>query len=215
MRFVYVIVNQINRKTYVGQTDDPFRRYKNHLSGFKNRTKHPLYYAMNKHGQDSFRFLIIECCLDEEVNQREYYWINVLDSANSKHGYNLLLGNQVNHCHTDESKRKISEALKGRVFSESHKEKLRGKSGWKHTEEAKQKMSLNRRGIVADGIVERAKRRWAGQSNPRARTSNETAIKIREFVIINDNMSMAAVARHFDVPYKTVYGILKIGSYST
>ena len=59
-------------------------------------------------------------------------------------GNTIMLG----RTRSEETKRKISESLRGRKKSVEHKEKMKGKrtGGWNHTEETKAKISATKKG---------------------------------------------------------------------
>ena len=81
------------------------RRY-NHLNSLK-RGKHSnkfLQRTYNKYGEDAFQFEIIEIC-EENIIEREQYWIDFYKSFDRKYGYNLL---------------KIAYSLKGFKKSKEH-----------------------------------------------------------------------------------------------
>lgn len=47
---------------------------------------------MRKYGLDKFSFEVIEECRQEDLNDREIYWIKYYDSTNTEKGYNIKLG---------------------------------------------------------------------------------------------------------------------------
>lgn len=76
---------------------------------------------MRKHGIENFEFEVIEECDDFQVDEREKFWIAHYDSTNRDKGYNLSKGGQG---HTKESRRKLSEALKGNTHCVGRKASL-------------------------------------------------------------------------------------------
>lgn len=93
---IYTITNKINNKKYVGQTIDTEKRWKEHQYNAKNNL-YPtiyLYNAMKKYGLENFTFEVIESDIPlEEINAREEYWIEKLNTLRPN-GYNLTLGGE-------------------------------------------------------------------------------------------------------------------------
>lgn len=107
----------------------------------------PLFYnAIKKYGWDNFQHEILEDYVSiENVNEREKYWISLYKSNNRDYGYNIEDGGHAHRSFSEATRKKISEALKGRPKSEEHKQKLRESNlGYHHTLEARQKMSKSR-----------------------------------------------------------------------
>lgn len=93
MAYIYKITNLKNGRIYVGKTIRTIEtRWREHLKDFYNHKKDnlPLYAAMNKYGIDNFAIEQIEECTDEEVSERERFWIENFQSF--KQGYNATLG---------------------------------------------------------------------------------------------------------------------------
>ena len=89
---IYIIKNNINTKVYIGQTIQTLgKRFSNHkiASDFED-TK--FYRAIRKHGKENFYIELIEEVPQEELNNRECYWIKFYDSYYN--GYNSTLGGQ-------------------------------------------------------------------------------------------------------------------------
>jgi group I intron endonuclease len=142
---IYLLTNIINLKIYVGQTWMALeeRPGKNGV-GYSNSPY--LYNAIQKYGFDNFQYTVLTECHDQmaaDVLEDEY--IEQLDSCNPAIGYNLKKGGSAGK-HSEETKNKISEALKGREVSEETRQKLSvANTGIKkppHTEEWKEDNSL-------------------------------------------------------------------------
>jgi group I intron endonuclease len=140
---VYKIENKNNGRVYIGSAVDFKKRWRQHRNDLNSGRHHSqkLQRAWNKYGEDAFVFAVVEIVFDEsELLTREQAWIDFWDS--SKHGYNI--SPTAGNCrgvvpseaarahmseaqrrrgkrkpHSEESKRKMSIALKGRVISES------------------------------------------------------------------------------------------------
>lgn len=108
---IYKIVNKENGKIYVGQSRNIHRRMTDLHKGCKY-----LFHAIKKYGKENFESSVVEYCDISELNDREKYWIKKLDSHVSGNGYNVSWGglnSMEGRKHTEESKKKISDAVKG------------------------------------------------------------------------------------------------------
>lgn len=86
---IYKITNKINNKSYVGQSNDIERRFKEHKTcGVSSRI--PLDMAIAKYGKENFEYEVLEECLIEELNSKETYWIEALQT--DLYGYNCNKG---------------------------------------------------------------------------------------------------------------------------
>lgn len=88
---IYCFTNRLNGKQYVGQSTDINRRLKEHWrhEGIGHNSAIDL--ALEKYGNDYFYTSILEYCEKEELNKKEEYWINKLNSI-APNGYNLTKG---------------------------------------------------------------------------------------------------------------------------
>lgn len=93
MGYIYKIINDINNKVYIGQTTNSIEeRFKEHLLDAKKTKceKRPLYDAINKYGPEHFYIEEIEKCPDNQLQEREIYWIAYYrgyeDGYNATHG---------------------------------------------------------------------------------------------------------------------------------
>ena len=89
---IYKIENLFNHKIYIGQSINIEARFKKHKSCKDNFLIHK---AIQKYGKENFSFDIIELCNQEELNEREIYWIDfyqscILNGLNK--GYNMNYG---------------------------------------------------------------------------------------------------------------------------
>lgn len=92
---IYKITNLINHKAYIGQSLNIESRWKDHKSRAYNQQceeyNRPLYASIRKYGLNNFTFEVLEECIDNnDLNEREQYWINYYDTFNA--GYNLTPG---------------------------------------------------------------------------------------------------------------------------
>lgn len=91
--FIYLHINKINLKVYVGQTcQSPQRRWRNGKSYSTNQNTH-FANAIRKYGFDNFEHIILEEGLTK--NQADFYesmYIREYDSTNRLKGYNQTSG---------------------------------------------------------------------------------------------------------------------------
>jgi group I intron endonuclease len=150
-------------KIYIGQSIDIKRRFR-YYNNLKCKQQPKLYNSFLKYGVDAHKFEIIELCMQKYLNNMERYYQEKYNTVNS--GLNLLYvkSDHFSGGHSEESKKKISETLKGRPISENTRaalllsnktrvlsaesiEKFRKAStGKKFTQESKDKMSKARLG---------------------------------------------------------------------
>lgn len=92
---IYKITNLINNKVYIGQSVDIAKRWSAHKHP-QNNEKTALQAAFHKYGIENFQFEIIEECKEDELNDKEMYWIEFYNSYNDG-GYNMTRGGEKNH----------------------------------------------------------------------------------------------------------------------
>jgi group I intron endonuclease len=124
---LYIISNTVNEKKYVGQSSEHFlsHRWGGHKARAKQGSDTHLYRAMRKYGVENF-FIeeIARCHTKTELLRLEKFWIGLLKANIKEFGYNQTFGGEAPK-HTEETKQKISEVQKGRVFSEARKQQQR------------------------------------------------------------------------------------------
>ena len=89
---VYIILNKKTDKGYVGSAASSLAdRWEHHRSCLRTGKHHNSYLqaSWNKHGEESFEFVILEHCQPSECLKREQHWIDSRKSAERKFGYNL------------------------------------------------------------------------------------------------------------------------------
>ena len=122
---VYVHINKVNGKRYYGITCQKVnRRWRN---GKRYSYNQHFWNAINKYGWDNFEHIVIARGLtEEEAKWLEIELIREHDTTNKDKGYNISLGGDGGSGHevTKETRKKISESLKGRTFSEEHRKNI-------------------------------------------------------------------------------------------
>lgn len=142
MMLIYEIRNLINNKFYIGSAIKYQHRWACHESDLnlnKHKNNH-LQHAWNKYGAENFEFRAIEAVENKgDLLKREQYWIdllkpeyNVYRIAGSPVGTKHSAASRANmskahlgYKHTEEQKRKIGLAHKGRILSDKAKENLK------------------------------------------------------------------------------------------
>lgn len=127
---IYKIVNLINGKFYIGSAVNLDRRWKKHKYELKQNRHHSphLQSAYNKYGDKAFKLIILQKIFKiDDLEVCEQIWIDILKPYLREIGYNIRMVTNSNRGlkFTDEHKRKIGDANKGRVMPEYQKEKLR------------------------------------------------------------------------------------------
>ena len=124
--YVYITVNTINGKWYIGQHSSSTFDTKYKGSGKLIKQ------ALNKYGKENFTVDIIEWCdTAEDLTLREIYWIDYFDATKHKDSYNILPGGpgvklfgeanpMYGKQHTEATKAKISKKLTGLMAGEKN-----------------------------------------------------------------------------------------------
>jgi group I intron endonuclease len=122
---IYKIENAANGKLYVGSTKCLRKRKNGHFSNLRRNVHHSMHLqnAFNKYGEDNLIFSILEYCEEIDLEEKEAGWIAKLRSNDRRFGYNARIHVSSNrgYKHTEESKRKISESLKGKAHQHPYK----------------------------------------------------------------------------------------------
>lgn len=86
---IYSIVNKINNRTYVGLSTDILSRWRQHLRMLVSGQHHSfeLQSDFDELGIKHFSFNILELCEEEQLREREIYWISKLNAETE--GYNM------------------------------------------------------------------------------------------------------------------------------
>jgi group I intron endonuclease len=136
-----------------------------------------IYNSLLKYGVDAHIFEVLELCETEQLNNRERHYQDLYDSV--ANGLNLLYvkSEHFNGGHSDESKKKISDSLKGRTFTDEHKYRIGlNNSRRVMSPETKEKHRLNGLGKIVSAETKQKQ----SQSRLGYEHSAETKQKIAE-----------------------------------
>src|SRR5882762_891775 len=113
MVHIYIIVNKLNGKFYVGKTAYTLRkRWNQHRYSAKTGQPQYLYKSMRKYNEESFDICKIdETSTLEKSSELEKYYIQQFSSHLPVYGYNLTLGGE-GVTGNAETRAKISTTLK-------------------------------------------------------------------------------------------------------
>lgn len=140
---IYKILNIITNDFYIGSACNYYNRKSKHLGMLRrnlHNNKH-LQNAYNKYKEESFKFILIEECLKENLYIREQWYID-----NLKPNYNICLfvEGRLGLFHEQSTKDKIKESVtrfhKEKGLSKESKEKIANTlKGRKHSKETIEK----------------------------------------------------------------------------
>ena len=163
---IYLIINLVNNKYYVGSSNDCNKRFIQHKSEL-NRNIHGnrhLQKAWNKYGEHNFKLFIIDFVVENSLEAKEQEWIIKLHACNRDMGYNICaagrsqkgvkrseefkLKNSITHLgskHLEETKIKIGKSKlgkkRGKRSAEWQAKIVENRKWYKHSKEVKSKMS--------------------------------------------------------------------------
>ena len=132
---IYGIYNHTNGKMYIGQTKQGYlRRFAQHCCPSEN---HLLHKAIKKYGKDNFSCELLDTADTRDIaNEKEKMWIYVLKTFKQENGYNLSMGGEIGDFNA-ETLKKMSESKKGEknsFFGKHHTDEAK-----KRMSEAKKK----------------------------------------------------------------------------
>lgn len=119
---IYKITNKLNNKVYIGKDTT---NNSNYFGSGKLIT-----YALKKYGVENFDKVILEeCDSNQTLCEREKYWINYYNSTDLEIGYNISKGGDggdtfTNNPDLEKIKKKISDTMKKKKFTETHRQNL-------------------------------------------------------------------------------------------
>lgn len=164
---IYKVTCKVDGKVYIGQTTTSFHRrydcggrgiermYRAYLSCIKNNrsyNKH-LMFAIEKYGFNNFD---VNECFDiassqNELDEKERYWISHFKSTNPHYGYNREGGGNLYKDVSEETRRLLGAAQRKRFSNDANKEYMFSRQC---SDETKKKISESKRGKPGHPISE-------------------------------------------------------------
>ncbi len=108
---IYMALNTVNCKYYIGRASDLERRKKNHKTRAANGHVGLFYDAIREHGFDAFEWFVLS---SETTSRRESEIIRSFKADDSHHGYNV---NQPRFLVTDQDASQATDAAFNAAFA--------------------------------------------------------------------------------------------------
>lgn len=145
--YIYLTTNLINGKQYIGK-----HKSKTFDEAYKG-SGILISRALNKYGFDNFEcHILCECFSDEELNEKEKYYISLFDAVDDEQFYNIAPGGQGGDLNS------------GRVFSEEHNRKISiANTGKVRSDERRKEQSELMIGNNYHTFVNPENRKWSAQ----------------------------------------------------
>lgn len=121
MRYVtgiYKITNTVTGRVYIGKSVNIASRIGEHKRDLRqNRHCNPrLQNSWNKHGEDVFKYEVLDTCTKEELQEKEIYYIQLYNACNHKYGYNIREEDKQTRKLSESHKQHLSEVLKSKYI---------------------------------------------------------------------------------------------------
>jgi group I intron endonuclease len=192
---IYLARNSVNGKVYIGQTIRSLEERKSdHLrQAIKQSRRSHFHAAIRKYGFEVFEWEILERILVREaLSPAECYWIHKYKSTNPRKGYNNTTGGE-HYEHTEQARRNISLAGKGRKLSTGQIDGIRIRmrspdNPWRGRHHTAESNAKNRAAHVGKKLTPEhiAKCVHMGEANPRASLTTAKVIGIK--TMLRDGM---------------------------
>lgn len=222
---VYVVVNKLNGKMYVGCTERDLKvRLQRHQAKTNEGSRCSIHKAIRKYGIQNFDIRMVEeYDTEEAMFCEEVGWIAYFDTYKSPYGYNDTRGGEGGNTNggkkfSEDWKLKISKshAGKGKKLNRKFAEEIEYEICKLYVSEQASMYSLGkqfgcRRTTISDILqragIETRKSNYTGHSNGRNLFSLEQEVSICSQYSSNGT-SMTELAKRFDCGITTIRGLL-------
>ena len=153
---IYMYINKINGKYYIGKAKNFNNRHSSHIYASKNKNNraynYPIHKAMRKYGIENFNIIILKENLKTNclMDLYECYYIIKYNSL-SRNNYNASSGGNGGNPYAgktkeeiDKIRNKISASEKGRIITEEHRKKIGESNKGKHNHNGKNNPNAKR-----------------------------------------------------------------------
>lgn len=214
---IYKITCIINNRIYVGQTKNFKNRKMFHLYNLKKQAHCNRYLQndYNIYGKQNLKFEVLEECKEENLLEKETYWINYFGGKNSLTTYNLIDLNGASIDSKSYRKVLIDAGIINKNLSEETKLKIsRSHKGKKASLESKIKCS----NTLKDRIFSKETREKISQNRKNKCTGNKKYTK--EFIDklrqdYQDNSNYSALSRKYNISDCSIRSLILYGTTST
>ena len=175
--YIYKTTNLLDGKIYIGQKKSPRFLGEEYLGSGKH-----LKLAVSKYGKENFKVeLVEEIDSEDEMDNREIYWISYYNATDDLVGYNISNGGNVNRSMSGEHNPRYGHHM-------TEEEKLRQKEGFQRGKSLRGNFKRRR----SEEAIAKTRETLTGHT-----VSQETREKLREYnlhkVYINDGAQNKAV----------------------
>ena len=108
---------------YVGQSVNIERRFNQYKKMSNCKEQRLLFNSFKKYGTDAHTFEVLEYCESKNLNKREQYYIDFFNALDRNFGLNIRNAGS-NGKHSEGTKKKISEANKGKKRTKEQRIKI-------------------------------------------------------------------------------------------
>lgn len=171
--YIYKITNKINGKIYIGKHIDRSKNAADDYMGSGIKIKK----AQKKYGIENFTKDILEECTKENVNSREIFWIDKLQSTNHNIGYNIAKGGEGGDTFTHNPKAEILR----KQFSERVKGDKNPNFGKNHSKKRKQQIRKANTNLIYwnNGKINRRSKSCPGEGWARGILISQESAELR------------------------------------
>lgn len=134
---IYQIILKRDGRSYIGSAKNIEARWNKHIHNAFNKNlkvKQVICKAIEKYGKDSFDWIILEECSEDQLINREQYWLDKIKPfTDYNNGFNVrkIAKSNIGIKRSEESRKKQSNSMKGVPKTEEHKKNM-SKSWYKH-----------------------------------------------------------------------------------